>query len=340
MFDRDNSRTRNHKKWIILIVAIVMSILLSGCVEEPKVYRVGVLAGLNYLADITEGFKDEMTRLGYVEGENITYDVQSTDFDMDTYQSIVQGFIDDDVDLILAFPTEAAVVAKETTEGTDIPVVFSFAFIEEIDLIDSVLEPGGNITGVRYPGPDVAIKRLEIMLELAPDAERIWVPFQRGYPSIESQLNAMRPIAEEAGITLLDAPVDDAAEIEAELEELAESSDDGVGIDAILLLADPISVTPDAIVAMGKFAEEHEIPLGGALIEADGYGTIFGVNVDIIDAGKKTAPLADKVLQGTPAGTIPVVSGETFLQINYTRAQDVGIEVSDSLLNQANEVIR
>ena len=52
------------------------------------------------------------------------------------------------------------------------------------------------------------------------------------------------------------------------------------------------------------------------------------------------APLADKVLKGTPAGTIPVVSDESFLQINYTVAQKLGVEVPEGLLSQADEVIR
>jgi putative ABC transport system substrate-binding protein len=318
---------------------IGLTVLLSGCgVEEPKVYHVGVLSGLDFVADITDGFKAGMAELGYVEGENIVYDVQKTNFDIATYQSILQKFVADKVDLIFVFPTEASLEAKAATQGTDIPVVFNFALIEGMGLVDSVREPGGNITGVRYPGPDLAVRRFEIMRELAPDATRMWVPYQRGYPIVAPQLEVLYPAAEAAGVTLIEFPADNAAELAADLQARAESAD--IGLDAILFLAEPLAVTPDAFEVMGKFAFEHKIPIGGALMTVGDYGSIFGVNVDIYRSGQQASPVADKILKGTPAGTIPVVSAENFLQINYTVAQQLGVEVPEGLLGMADEVIR
>jgi putative ABC transport system substrate-binding protein len=299
-----------YKSWLVVLTLLVaMALLLSDCgAEAPQMHRVGVLSGLDYVASITDGFMAEMAELGYVEGENIVYDVQKTNFDMAVYQNILQKFVADKVDLIFVFPTEAS------------------------------LEPGGNITGVRYPGPDIALRRFEIMRELAPEAKRMWIPYQRGYPIVAPQLQILYPAAEAAGITLIEAPADNAADLKADLQARAQSADPG--LDAILFLAEPLAVTPDAFAVMGEFATEHRIPIGGALMEAEGYGSIFGVNVDIISAGKQAAPLANKILKGTPAGTIPVVSAENFLQINYRVAQQLGIEVPEGLLAQADEVIR
>jgi putative ABC transport system substrate-binding protein len=329
-----------YKSWLVVLTLLVaMALLLSDCgAEAPQMHRVGVLSGLDYVASITDGFMAEMAELGYVEGENIVYDVQKTNFDMAVYQNILQKFVADKVDLIFVFPTEASLEAKAATQGTDIPVLFNFALIEGVGLVDNVREPGGNITGVRYPGPDIALRRFEIMRELAPEAKRMWIPYQRGYPIVAPQLQILYPAAEAAGITLIEAPADNAADLKADLQARAQSADPG--LDAILFLAEPLAVTPDAFAVMGEFATEHRIPIGGALMEAEGYGSIFGVNVDIISAGKQAAPLANKILKGTPAGTIPVVSAENFLQINYRVAQQLGIEVPEGLLAQADEVIR
>ncbi len=329
-----------YKSWLVVpILLVVMVLLLSGCAtEKPQVYRVGVLSGLGYVAAITDAFKAEMAEFGYVEGENIVYDVQETEFDMAVYQSILQKFVADRVDLIFVFPTEASLEAKAATQGTDIPVLFDFALIEGMGLVQNVREPGGNITGVRYPGPDIALRRFEIMRELAPEAKRMWIPYQRGYPIVGPQLEVLYPAAQAAGITLIEAPADNAAELEAELQARAQSAD--LGLDAILFLAEPLAVTPDAFAVMGRFAAEHKIPIGGALMEAGGYGSIFGVNVDIISSGKQAAPLADKILKGTPAGSIPVVSAENFLQISYKVAQELGMGVPEGLLTQADEIIR
>ncbi len=321
--------------WLtILLGSLLVGLLVSGCgAEKPKVYRVGVLSGMSFAADVTDGFKAGMAELDYVEGENIIYDVQATEFDMAAYQRIAQKFVEDGVDLILSFPTEASLVAKAATQGTDIPVVFDYAFIEGVELVESIRKPGGNITGVRYPGPDIAVKRFEIMRKLAPKATRMLVPYQRGYPSVASQLEVLYPVAEAAGVTLIEAPADDAVELEAMLQAQA-------NVDAILFLAEPLAVTPDAFAVIGKYTAEHEISLGGALISVEGYDSVFGVNVNAFGAGKQAAPLADKILKGTPAGTIPVVSADSYMQINYTAAQELGLKVDEGLLSQADEIIR
>ncbi len=340
MLGNNHSRTRTRTRWTILVWVVVVSLLLSGCgsAQKPKVYRVGVLSGLDFVADITDGLKAKMTELGYIEGKNIVYDVQKTNFDMATYKSILKKFVADKVDVIFVFPTEASLEAKAATQGTNIPVVFSFALIEGMGLVNSVREPGGNITGVRYPGPDIAVKRFEIMRELAPQAKRMLIPYQKGYPIVVPQLEALRPAAAAAGVTLIELPADNAAELEAALQARAKSAD--IGLDAILFVAEPLAVTPDAFAVMGKFAYEHKVPIGGALMSAGSYGSVFGVNVENVAVGKLAAPLIDKIFKGIPAGTIPVVSAENYFQFNYKVAQELGLKVPEGLLGQANQVIR
>ena len=333
------SHNKIRSRRTILVLIIVSALLLGGCrAEQPRVYRVGILSGLSFAADAVDGFKAGMAELGYVEGQNIVYDLQSTEFDMAAYRSILQGFVADEVDLIFVFPTEASQEAKAVTQGTDIPVVFSVANIEGTGLVDSVREPGGNITGVRYPGPDIALKRFEIIRELAPQTTRMLVPYQRGYPIVESQLEVLYPAAEAVGVTLIEAPVDNAAELEGYLQAQAQSAD--IGMDAILIIAEPLGVTPDPFLVMARFAVEHLIPIGGALMEVEGYSSLFDVGIDHFKTGEQAASLADKILKGTPAGTIPVVSSESYLKLNYRLAQELGLTVPEGLLAQAVEVIR
>jgi putative ABC transport system substrate-binding protein len=340
MSGNNHSQNRTRKGWTILIGFVVISLLLSGCggAQKPKVYRVGVLSGLDFFANTADGFKAKMTELGYVEGKNIVYDIQKTNFDMATYKSILQRFVADKVDLIFVFPTEASQEAKAVTQGTNIPVLFANANIEDTGLVNSVREPGGNITGVRFPGPDLAVKRFEILRELAPQAKRMLIPYQRGYPIVASQLATLRPAATAAGVTLIELPADNAAELEAALLARAKSAD--IGLDAILCIPEPLTVTPDSFAILAKFAAEHKVPIGGASMSAGGYGSVFGATPDNVAVGKQAAPLADKIFKGIPAGTIPVVSAESYLQINYKVAQELGLKVPEGLLSQAVEIIR
>ncbi len=330
----------SQRQILFVLLLIMVCLIFTGCSgEKSKIYNIGILSGVDFFVNTADGFKDKMTELGYVEGKNIIYDIQSTNFEPAAEQRILKKFVADKVDLILTFPTEVSLAAKAATQGTNIPLVFANANIEGVDLIENIREPGKNITGVRYPGPDLAIKRFEIMRELKPQAKRILIPYQRGYPIVISQLVVLRPVAASSGVTLIEVPASNAAELEVALQKQVKSSDD-IGLDAIMFIAEPLAVTPDAFEVMGKFAYEHKVPIGGAIMMVNGYGSVFGVSTDNVSVGKQAAILADKILNGIPAGTIPVVSAESFLQINYKVAKELGVNVSEGLLSRANEIIR
>jgi putative ABC transport system substrate-binding protein len=339
MIRNKNSKSKILCRQAILAGITLIVIFLHGCgSKQEKVYHVGILCGVDYFSNTADGFKAKMTELGYIEGKNIIYDIQKTQFNPVSEKRILKKFVSTKVDLIFTFPTEVSILAKDVAKETGIPVLFANANIEGVDLVKSVREPGGNITGVRYPGPDLAIKRFEILRELAPKTRQYWIFFQRNYPIVISQLEALRPVARTAGIKLIEIPADNAAEIQVILQNQEKIKD--TRIDAILIIAEPLCVTPDAYMVLTKFASNHKIPIGGALIITGSYETLFGISTDNIAVGKQAAIIANKILKGTAAGSIPVVSAENFLQLNYKAAHKQGLNVSESLLNQANEIIR
>jgi putative ABC transport system substrate-binding protein len=327
----------------VLLLFTIGVFFFMSC-TQPKVYRIGVLSGLSILAETTQGFKEKMTELGYEEGKNITYDVQETEFDFEEYKRILKKFVDDKVDLIFVFPTEATQEAKAAAGPAGIPVVFANAFTEDTGIINSVREPGGNITGVRWDGPDLAVQRFEILHEMAPNVKRVIIPYLRDYPIVASQLAALRPVAREKGIMIVEIKAFPGPEVESELNKLKIDS----STDSILALAEPLMGM--AWNTIGKFAFENNIPIGAGIIadpNADpatnptaAYDSLFDLIPQDIPQGKQAAILADKVLKGIPAGTIPVLTADNYLRINYKHAQEFGLKVSDALLARANEIVR
>jgi putative ABC transport system substrate-binding protein len=330
---------------LLLVVVATLAVVVGsvfikgrGAKRAGKVYRVGILCGLDPLSGIADSFKSKMTELGYVEEENIIYDIQKTNFEPDKEQQVLKKFVEEKVDLIFTFPTEVSLAAKAATQGTDIPVVFSYATIEGNNLIDSVRQPGGNITGVREPGPDIFVRRLEILHEMAPQAKRVYITYNPNIPFIPPTLEALRKESPLLNITLVEKSVTSVEEIKADLQTRNKSAD--IDIDAILIMGEPTSVLPPALEAMIKFASEHKIPIGGVGRYTISENIIFSYEIKVDDMGKLAAPLADKILKGTTAGTIPVVTPEAKLLINYKLAQELGLTVPKGLLSRADEVIR
>ncbi len=339
MKGNNNSQNRTGNWWTILTLVVVFALLLSGCgAKKPKVYRVGILGGGSFI-DTSNGFRAKMTELGYVEGQNIVYDLQDVSMDpAEEQQRAAEKLVDDKVDLIFSFTTPAVLAAQAATQGTDIPVVFAYVVIEGCDLVKSVREPGGNITGVRDPGPELVSKRLEILLELAPRVKRVWIGYDKNEPNNVPALEALRPLASSKGVTLVEVPATTLEEIEADLAARAESAD--IGLDAIILMPDAFSHSPEGLALLSQFAAEHKVPLGGSLLYTVEQGAVFGNASDLFKVGELAAPLADKILKGIPAGTIPVVTPEQDLWINYKVAQELGLTVPEGLLSMATEIIR
>ncbi|MCB0276780.1 MAG: ABC transporter substrate-binding protein, partial [Calditrichaeota bacterium] len=324
----------------LFFLILLMAAGLSGCGETPSPkppLKIGILCGVDFMIPVIDGFKAYLTEQGYVEGQGISYDVRITNFDMDGYRRILTGFVEDGVDLILVLPTEASLLAKEITAASKIPVVFCVANIEDNNLVSDVRNPGGNVTGVRYPGPDIAVKRFEILMELLPKVRNVCIPYQKGYPIVPSQLRALAPVASQKGVKIHEVPADDAAELR---ELMASAVKAGQKCDAILFIADPLTVHPDAFRAIADLARPRNLPVAGALIANEDFGTLFGVNIEPRGTGIQAAVIAAKILKGADPAVIPVVSSESFIQINFKMAQKMGIPVSEGLLSRSDEIIR
>lgn len=343
MFNKGNAQRKFQKtsrlfSWMIVTVLFLS---VSGCAgtPTPKVYHVGTLTYGENFAAIGEGLKAKMTELGYIEGQNIIYESRkaSTTATADEELSLAKELVDAKVDVIVAFPSPSVVGAINATKGTNIPVVFVYYPIEGNPLIKSVREPGGNLTGVRYPGPELMSSRMQLLHAIAPQVKRVWIGYDKSGPNTAVALEALRPSAAEAGITLVEVPATKIEELGADLAARAASDD--IGIDAIFAMPDNFNTSSAGFAVLSKFATEHNLPLVGSLANMTD-SSLFVNTIDNKSLGELGAPLVDKVLKGIQAGTIPVVTPNQTLIINYKIAQGLGLTVPDNLLKQADKVIR
>lgn len=305
-----------------LVILLALSFpFLSGCVEkQDRVFRVAILSGQDGFTDIAKGFKTGMKDLGYIENKNITYDIRKAN---------------NNPDLIFAFPT--AMTAKRAAQRTDIPVVFALADMEVNKLIESLHRPGGNLSGVWFPGVEATGKRLEILHEFMPGLKRVLITYDPSYPTITKTLEELHSIAAMFRITLVEEPIKDLQELDALLGKRTMSNH--IDFEAVLIMPEVLTQSPEGWAMISRFAAYHRLPIAGDLCHTAKEGALFAYAPDLSETGMLAAPIADKVLKVVPAGKIMVATPNCRLWLNQSVAKGLGLEVSKALLGRADEII-
>src|SRR5262249_23219755 len=114
----------------------------------------------------------ELGRLGYVEGTNVVFETRSADGKVDRFGALADELVRFKVDVILATSTSEILAAKNATRT--IPIVFMTSGDPvEAGVIDSLAQPGGNLTGFTEIAAVLAGKRLELLKETVPKLSRV-----------------------------------------------------------------------------------------------------------------------------------------------------------------------
>lgn len=325
-------------KWFVLI-SILLALLISGCNSEPEdqTYHVGLLSGVDTFNSVFDGFKAEMEALGYIEGENITYDFQAAGGDSDKMKQIAEQFVADNVDMIVTTTTDAAKAAQTATAGTDISVIFSI--IQDpvgVGLVNSLPSPGANLTGVARPPTTYLGKRVELLTQMAPNVESLLIMYDPDYSTAASSVPAVKDGASALGVEVVEIHVKSTDDIAVELEKLAVQEE--LGVDAIQFMPDTVNSNSSQIIM--DFGNEHGLPVVAHTKSQIKLGALFLYADDNIVTGKIAASLANKIFKGANPGELPVEVSDLFLTINMPAAKFIGLEISDTVLQTADEIMR
>lgn len=316
-----------------LVLMLILSLLLGACNSSTPEEQEMVTVGINSLAPvfdpIVDGFKDRLTELGYIEGENITYIYDGPIGDVAQLDAAAQALVDQDVDLILSLSTPASLATMNATE--EIPIIFApIADPLRAGLVSSLAKPGGNATGVQWGLSEP--RRLEWLLTLDPEIQKIYLPYNPDDNAAVIILEDIQETAAQFGVELMLFEARDEAEITAAIEGIPEDAD------AMFLLPDSLLVS-----RMDEFAEAaiaHKLPLTAPGTETVDAGGLMSYSMAFYPVGEQAGRLAHQVLQGTAVSDLPVETSDFFLDINLKTANAIGLEISDEILRQADRIIR
>jgi putative tryptophan/tyrosine transport system substrate-binding protein len=120
-----------------------------------------------------------LRELGYVEGRSIAFESRFAEDKNDLLPALAVELVRMRVNVIIAVGTPATRAAKNATNS--IPIVFSrIADPLALGLVTSLARPGGNLTGVSVIAPDLAAKRLEMLVEVIPGIRCVAGPIKSG----------------------------------------------------------------------------------------------------------------------------------------------------------------
>lgn len=314
---------------ILIVVAGVLFFLRRGPATETL--KVGIVQIVEHpaLDSAREGFIDVLTEHGYVEGENIAYQIQNAQGDMATANTIAQKFKNESLDLILAIATPTAQAVANLVK--DKPILIT-AVTDPVaaGLVESAEKPGTNVTGTNDLQPMEG--QFKLAQDLVPGARTVGIIYNAGETNSVTQVSMAKEIAAQLGLEVVEATADTSAGV-------LQAAQSFVGkADFIYVPTDNTVVS--AISSVVKVAEENKIPIIAGEENSVFQGALATVGVNYYRLGRQTAEMAVKIIQGeAKPETMPIESQkETELVINVDAAKAMGISIPDALGDKATIV--
>jgi putative ABC transport system substrate-binding protein len=315
-------------------MAICLSLICAAAAQtSTKTARIGMLcpvqcAGAGYAA-----FDDELRKLGWVEGSNLTIERRALEGRYERVAELAAELVRSRPDLIVGPGAPIARALKEAT--SEIPIAFSFvAHPVELGLVQSLARPGRNVTGVAAitPGAFLA-KQLEVLKELLPQAQRVAVLTNPANDDYRLAFSREVPMAARLGLQI------DVIEVRASEEvPIAVAKAKELGADGLLVMGDAIFHTPPNRVP--DLLVQAALPALYSNSEPARAGGLISYTSDLVAIARRHAHYVDRILRGASPAEMPVEQPTKYvLIVNLKTARALGITMPPLLLSQADEVI-
>jgi putative ABC transport system substrate-binding protein len=317
--------------WGAVLLVLVVGVFFFLRKPAAETLKIGIIQIVEHpaLDAAREGFIDQFTEHGYVEGEKITYQIQVAQGDMATANTIAQKFKNERLDLILAIATPTAQAVANLIK--DKPILIT-AVTDPVaaGLVESAERPGSNVTGTNDLQP--LAEQFALAQQLVPGAKRVGIIYNAGEANSVTQVQMAKAIADQLGLEVVEATVDTSAGV-------LQAAQSFIGrVDFIYVPTDNTVVS--AFSSVVKVAEENGIPVFPGEENLVPQGALATVGVNYYRLGRQTAEMALRILEeGAKPETMPIESQkETELVINADVAQALGINLPTAIRAKATIV--
>jgi len=318
--------------FVLLAVFVLCSVSAQSDAANP---RIGFLSPgtPEGTAAVLEALRQGLREQGYVEGTNIAIEQRFAYDHFDKLSDLARELIALRVDLLVTFVTQASIAAKRATQTIPI-VMIGVSDPVASGLVSSLSHPGANVTGTSGAFSETAGKRLELLKEAVPRAQRVAVLWNPSNAAFQAQiLEETKASARTLGIQLQLFGASDADSIERAFAAISKER-----IPAVNVLPDPVFAANYAQIAtLAAKARLPSITANSAYVEAGGL-MAYGPNIP--DLARGAGSYIAKILRGTKPADLAVGRATKFeLLINTKVAKQIGLAVPQSLRLRANQLI-
>jgi putative ABC transport system substrate-binding protein len=280
-----------------------------------------------------DAFFEALRDLGYVDGQTITIDYLSADGHVERFPMLAAECLRLKADIIAVQTTPATQAAKNATRTVPI-VMIATGDPVGTGLVDSLVRPGGNVTGMSQMVSELAAKRLALLTEAVPGISRVLVLSYLADPIAPLQVKALKEAAHSLGVMLQIQDIQSGDDLPAAFDAGARAHAEG-----LLTTIESMFVVHRARVT--ELAARYRLPaMYPHSIQVTDSGGLMAYDVDITDLYRRAAIYVDKILKGAKPSELPVQQPTKFeFVINLKTAKALGLKLPDKILALADEVI-
>jgi putative ABC transport system substrate-binding protein len=320
---------------LLALCALVFSLCsFAEAQQAGKIARIVYLSPGTYSGNAVdlEAFRQEMSKLGWIEGKNLTIEYRFEEEKLERRPELAVELLRLKPDAIVAMSTARSLAAQQATKT--IPIVMATSDPVGSGLVTSLAQPGGNITGVRTLSAELGGKRLEILKESIPRLSRVAVLWRPTAPGNQAQMKEIEIAARLLELQLQPVGVKEHGDLDNAFSAMSKAS-----AGALMTLGGPWFTTHRAqivhLVAESRLPAIHP---HAAFVEVGGL-MAYGINRS--DQFRRVAHYVDKILKGAKPAQLPVEQPAKFeFVINLKTAKALDLTIPPAVLMEADKVIK
>ena len=304
---------------ILLAALLLLSITACGGTQEEGKYVVGICQLIKHdaLDAATQGFMDALKK---ELGDQVEFKLENAAGDSNTCSTIVNTFVNDNVDLILANATPALQAAASATG--EIPIlgtsITEYGVALEIEGFNGTV--GGNISGTS----DLAdlSEQAAMLVELFPNAGKVGLLYCSAEANSTYQVETVKKELEKKGLTCTFYPFADTNELQAVVQKAADASD---------VIYVP---TDNQCASAGETIDGVCRDAGVPIISGEENAcAIFGaatLTISYYDLGVTTGKMAAQILRGeADIATMPIAYAQATKKYNKEICEDLNLTIPE-----------